>query len=332
MSKILVTGSTGLVGGNLVRKLIDNGERVKVLLRKTSKLVAFKPEEVEIAYGDITDKFSLIDALKDCDYLYHSAAMVTMWTPDEKSKKQMYEINVTGTTNCMEAALKQKVKKVVYVSTVDALGIRSKYNPADETVSFSEGMQQLNVPYANTKHKAQVEALKFVNKGLDVVVVNPTFMFGAYDAKPSSGEMIIAVKKGLTLMYTGGGNNFVDVKDVVEAMITTMQKGRTGECYILGNENLTYKEIFTKIANVVKGRKPQVLAPKTLIKIAGYAGDIFGKLTNQEAPVNSIYAKFANIYHYFNPQKARIELGLKQTPVEVAIERAYIWFKDNKYL
>lgn len=332
MAKILVTGSTGLVGGNLVRKLIDSGEKIKVLLRKTSKPVAFKPDEVEIVYGDITDKNSLLEALKDCNYLYHSAAMVTMWTPDEKSKKQIHEVNVKGTINCLEAALENKIKRMIFVSTVDALGIRDKNNPADETVDFSCGMKQLNVPYANTKHQAQLECLKFVNKGLDVVIVNPTFMFGAYDAKPSSGQMIIAVKKGMALMYSEGGNNFVDVEDVVAAMITAMQKGKTGECYILGNENLPYKEIFTRIAKVVKARPPLLKAPKFLIKVGGHLGDIYGKLTNTEVPVNSTYTKFANIYHYFNPQKARKELGLKQTPVEVAIERAYKWFLENKYL
>lgn len=325
--KTLVTGATGLVGGNIVHKLVSRGEDVRVLIRKTSNTKAIDGLKLERAIGDIRDPESVRKAMQGVGRVYHSAASVTMWSPDMEA---MRAINVTGTVNVLQAAMDAGVERVVHVSTVDALGLRDKDNPADETVEFNTG--HMGVGYMITKHEAQQRVLEFVEKGLDVVITNPTYMLGPYDTRPSSGQMILEVSRGLVKGYPGGGNNFVDVEDVVDAMIAAMDKGRKGELYILGNENLTYKDMLTRIANIVGAKPPSFRIPYPIAMIGGAVMSAFGKITGKQMEVNLKSARLGYVYHYFDPSKARRELGLKEAPIEAAIEKACKWFKDNGYI
>jgi dihydroflavonol-4-reductase len=232
------------------------------------------------------------------------------------------------------------VKRVVHVSTADAIGFctsdgyGSIEKPSDETVPYQNDW--LKIPYMTTKNMAQVLALSYIQKGLEVVVVNPTFMFGPWDIKPSSGQMIVQVARGMAKGYTSGGNNFVDVQDVVEGMISAMVKGRVGELYILAHENLSYREIFTKIADVVGVPPPAFQIPKFVAMTGGLFGSLYGRLFGwagaRPEAVNWTNAKMGFLGHYFTPAKAVRELGMKQTPVEVSIERSHRWFVDHGYI
>jgi dihydroflavonol-4-reductase len=329
--RIFVTGATGLLGGNLVRLLHEKGGAdLRVLVRDRSKALALEGIEVEKVVGDIRDRESIDRAVSGCEQVYHCAASVSQWRPN---LEMMKEINIQGTVNVLEAALAAGVKRAVYVSTVDTLGLSTRDNPADET-SEHESMAVFKNPYVDTKYEAEQRALEIHKRGLDLVIVKPTYMIGEWDVKPSSGQMIIQVARGRAMGYTTGGNNFVDVMDVCGGMILAMEKGSSGESYILANMegNLTYKEMFTKIAGIVGAAPPRFAIPYPVALFFGYVLDVLGRAFRVEPDVNSITARMGFAPHYFTPRKAVEELGIPQSPIEGAISRAYQWFKKYGYL
>ncbi len=331
---VLVTGGAGLVGGNLIRKLVKYGFKVRVLLIPNSNTAAFDDLPVKRYDGNILDPASLDEAVRGVDYVFHLAAIVTMWKHNER---KIRAVNVTGTANIIESCIKNKVKRLIHVSSADAIGFSTPdgygfiNKPSTEDVSYQN--DRFGIPYMRTKWEAQELVRKAVSDGkIDAVILNPTYMFGAYDVKPSSGRMIIEIYKAKILPYTTGGNNFVDVEDVADAMINAIKKGRAGELYILGNTNLFYKEIFEKTAKVI-GKKPLLFKlPKPAAIIAGVMGDLYGLIRGIEPGVSSGEAEMGYVQHFFSPEKARKELGLRETPVEAAIEKAYRWFVDNGYI
>ena len=329
-TKVFITGATGLLGANTARVLIERGHSLKVLVRKSSNLKALEGVDAELCYGDVTDRDSIIRALNGCKYAVHSAALVSMWPGHSK---QMEEINVGGTKNFLDACKAYgNLEKIVHVSTVDAIGMRSRENPSDETVPWD--YSQYKNAYALTKKKAQDVALRYASEGLPVVIVNPTYMFGAHDTKPSSGQMIIEVVRKRARFYTTGGNSLVDVLDVANGIANALESGKPGERYILANDkyNLTYKEIFELIANVTKSPKPIAPIPKPFALIGGLLLDQMSRISNKPSQLSSASAFMGYQPHYFTSKKAQREINLPQSPVERAIERAYKWFKENGYL
>jgi len=329
-----VTGATGLVGGNLVRELAARGRQVRALVRKTSNTMAIDGlDGVEKVEGDITDRASLERAMAGCECVYHCAADVRMWIVP---MDEMRRINVEGARNVFETAKKLGARRVVHVSTVDAIGFAtpdgwgSLAKPGTEEVPWQN--DRFAIPYMTTKCEAQRLALATNGPDIEIVVVNPTFMLGPWDVKPSSGAMIIEVAQGMAKAYSTGANNFIHIKDVVDAMITAMDKGRQGELYILGNENLSYRDIFTKIANVVGVAPPKFAIPKFVALVAGFFGTLYGQVSGTTPNINHLTANMGYIEHCFDPSKARKELGLAATPVEQAIEDAYRWFIEHGYL
>lgn len=332
--KVFVTGGTGLVGGNLIRKLVDAGYEVSALVRKNSNTTYLDDLPIKKCYGDILQPQSLSEGVKGVDYVFHCAAMVSMW---KYAMDRMRKINVEGTENVLRASINAGVKRFFFVSTVDAIGYSTPdgygtlEKPSTEEIPYQNDW--MGIPYSRTKWEAQELVRDAVKKGeIDAVIYNPSFMIGPYDVKPSSGKLIIGVAKGYTRFYTPGGNNFVDVEDVVEAMITGISKARSGELYILGNENLTYKKMFEKIAKIVGVKPPSMRLPYAVAKIAGFFGDLYGFITRREPLISSGEVFLGFLDHYFSPEKARRELDLKSTPIETAIEKAYKWFIDNGYL
>ncbi len=328
--KVLVTGATGLVGGNLTRLLVqEKGERVKVLVRESSKTLALDDLDVERVSGDITDPSSLARAMEGCDRVYHAAAVVSMWNG---LLDAMRRVNVGGTVNVMQAAMDAGVERVVHVSTNGVIGMRSRGNPADETVPFV--YEQYGNAYSLTKREAHDTALTFAGKGLDVVIGCPTYMFGAWDVRPTSGKMILESKAGRVLFYPPGGNNIVDVLDVCRGLILACEKGRKGEAYLLANRegNLSFREIFTLIAEVIGSRRPIGPMPGWLLMGVGYTADAWGKLTGRAPEINSASVRLSFRPQYFTPKKAIDELGMPQSPVAEAIRRAFEWFGEYGYL
>ena len=330
MPKVLVTGATGLLGANVVRTLLERGYEVRALVRRTSNLKALEGVTVELCEGDITDEGSIRAAVDGCDYAVHAAALVSMWPGHFKL---MERVNVEGTRNFLNACKAYgRLERLVHVSSVDAIGMRSRENPADEAVPWD--YSQYRNGYALTKKRAQDIALEFAAGGMPVVVVNPTYMFGAHDAKPSSGQMIIEVVRKRARFYTTGGNNFVDVLDVAAGIANALVAGSPGELYILGNDdyNLSYREIFSLIADITGAPKPLAPIPRPVALLAGRLSDAVSMVLNKPTQLSYAAAFMGYQPHYFTSKKARTKLDLPQSPVEGAIERAYAWFRQNGYI
>lgn len=326
--KILLTGATGLLGGNIARTIaLENLGDLRVLARETSNMSALQGLDAEVVHGDIRDRDSVRRAVRGCDRVIHCAASVSQWRPN---RKMMEGVNVGGTVNVLGEALEAGVERAIHISTVDTLGLSSLENPADESWEH-ESMASFKNPYVDTKYEAEQRALEIHARGLDLVIVKPTFMLGEWDTKPTSGQMILEVARGRAVGYPGGGNNFVDVLDVARGVMLAMDKGKTGESYILANRegNLTYREMLTLIARVVGATPPRFRIPYPAALAGGYLFDLIGRLFGLEPDVNSVTARMGYAPHYFTPEKAIRELGIPQSPIEGAVKRAWDWFRSQ---
>jgi dihydroflavonol-4-reductase len=319
---ILVTGASGFLGGNLARLLIEGGQSSRILARPTSNLscLADLPgwQRVE---GDITQPESLAAALEGVDVVYHCAARVEMprfMTP------AIWEVNVEGTENLLQACRKAGVRRLVYCSTVDALGLPEGDQPSDESTPWN--WDRLGVENAYSKYEAHRRVEKAAATGLDAVLVCPTFMLGAYDPRPTSGRLIQQAARSPLRVDTGGGNNFVDVLDVASAMISAAECGRRGETYILGGQNLPYAELQGLIHQAL-GRKaaPGLRLPYWILSAAGWLGDAYETLTGRSNGLNTPMARLSSMRHYYDSSKAVRELGLQRSPLPAALARAVGW-------
>ena len=325
--KKLVTGSTGFMGSSIVRELLKDGEEVKVLVRKNSDTRNIDGLDVERAEGDIRDGDSMRRALAGCDTLYFTAAFFAHWTPD---RKLPYEVNVGGTRASLRAALDAGIERVVYTSTNNALGAHGSV-PADESAEFNHW--KTGDHYSMSKYLAEVEAKKFVDMGLPVVIVNPTLVIGVRDIKPTpSGQMIIDIATGKMPGYIEGGTNVVDVEDVARAHILAAKKGRVGERYLLGNENLTVSEYFGMIAEVAGVRPPRIKIPYRAAVAMGYLFELGAFITRRPPVVTASEVRIGRLQEWYDCSKAVNELGMPRTPVREAIGKALDWFRENGYL
>ncbi|MCW5890892.1 MAG: NAD-dependent epimerase/dehydratase family protein [bacterium] len=320
----LVTGAGGLVGQNLVRALVARGRRVRVLLRRPVPDLETLPG-VEPVRGDITVPGDLVRACDGVEHVYHCAALVSMW---ERLGDAMWRTNVEGTDHVVAACRRAGVRRLIHCSSVDAIGLPEGDAPSTETMPWNWDRLGVDNPYARTKWESQRRVLAAVAGDLDAVVVNPAYMFGPWDTRPSSGRMILEVAAGRAIGWTSGGNNFVDVEDVVLAMIEAASRGVRGECYILGHVNLTYREIFSEIADALGVRPPRFAIPRPLARLGGFAGDLAGRLGGREPAVNSLTARLGYVRHYYDPTKATVALGLRRTPIREAIAKAAAWFRQ----
>lgn len=323
----LVTGATGLVGSNLVRLLHSLKRKVRLLVRKTSNVSLFSDlDSLTFVEGDVTDLVSLNQAFAGVENVYHLAAAVTI---RRKMNEAIWRANVVGTQNVIKAAQESGARRLIYCSTVDALGLPEGDEPASEDTPWNWDRLGVENAYARSKYEAHKAVLAAARAGLNAVIVCPAFMFGAYDARPSSGQMILAIARRLLPGYPGGGNNFVDVRDVAQGMLAAAQAGRPGEVYILGGANLSYKEIFTIIAGVVGVPAPRFAIPYPAAWIAGQFGDLYERTSGRDIGLNSATVRVSYLRHYYDPSKAIRELGLPQTPIDTAVERAAAWFRKQ---
>ena len=326
--KNLVTGATGFIGSAIVRELLKDGKEVRVLVRKSSDTRNIDNLDVERVYGDIRDGEAMGKALKGVHTLYHTAAHFSHWTPD---KKLPYEINVEGTKTSMAAALAAGVEKVVYTSTNNTMGAHGAEKPADETARFNHWDTKDH--YSISKYLGELEALKFVARGLPIVIVNPTIVIGKNDIKPTpSGLLILAVAKGELPGYIEGGVNIIDVEDVARGQILAAEKGSIGERYLFGNENMSVSDYFKLIGDVAGVEPPKIKIPYHLALLVTYLYEFGAFLTKTPPASTASELKIGRKYEFFDCSKAVKELGLPQTPVRTSIEKALNWFGENGYL
>ena len=325
--KVFITGASGFIGGNLARKLVDRGYEVKALLRHGSKISTIRRNEVEIVEGDILDFHSVLRGARECGWVFHCAADYRFWS---RHPSDIYKTNVKGTETVLAAADLAGVERIVYTSTVGTIGLPQVGLGYEETALPPH---QLVGNYKRSKYLAETLALSKVASGIPVVVVNPTAPVGPWDVKPTpTGKVIVDFLKEKIPAYVQTGLNFVDVSDVAEGHILAAQKGTIGERYILGNQNMSLLELF-KILEELSGRKrPTLSIPKWLALGLGQIDDVIeNKILRREPKIPLEGVKMAKTNMYVSSQKAIVQLGLPQSPVEHALSRAIQWFSDKGY-
>jgi dihydroflavonol-4-reductase len=326
--KILVTGADGLLGSNLVRELLSRGHQIRAFVQPGRQQVTLDGLTIEKFAGNLLNAEEVIKSAEGCDAIIHCAASTAVWPIRSEI---INKVNIDGTKNIIQAVYKNKIQRLIYVGTANSFGFGSKEVPGIEGNPYKSATYGLD--YMDSKYKAMQVVLGEVKENsLPAIVVNPTFMFGPFDSTPSSGAMIVALYKGKVPGYTKGGRNYLCAKDAAVAIANALTQGRVGECYILGNENLSYKEIFTKISSTIGVKSPSLAIPSGFAKLYGQIGSLMGKITGKAPAVSYPLSRIAGDEHYYSPAKARKDLGLPQTPVETGIKESFEWLKDNGYL
>jgi dihydroflavonol-4-reductase len=325
---VLVTGATGFIGSHLVRILTAEGFSVRILARPHTDIGFLAPLEPEVAYGDLRDRDAVFRAVKGTKGVFHVAADYRLWVPNPA---QMFETNVQGTHNVLEAALQCGIEKVVYTSTVGVLGIPQGGIPGDEETPLD--VWALSGPYKRSKYLAQEKAVSFCAAGLPVVIVNPTAPVGPGDRKPTpTGKIIVDFLNRRMPAYVDTGLNLVHVEDVARAHIQAYIRGKAGEKYILGNENLTLRQILQLLGDIAHLPAPRVRLPHLPVLAAAYCCEGLSHWTNKEPRIPLHGVKMSRKRMFFNSKKAIEQLGMPQTPVKQALRDAVSWFRDHAYV
>ncbi len=330
MTLALVTGGTGFVGANVVRELLRDGREVRVLARPGGDRRALAGLAVEIAEGDLLDAASLERAVRGIGTVFHVAADYRLWAPDPNA---LYRANVDGTRALLRACADAGVARVVYTSTVGALGIPSDGTPGTEATPVS--LADMVGPYKRSKFLAEQVALEFAREGLPVVVVNPSAPVGPWDVKPTpTGQMIVGALHGKLFATVDTGLNLVHVRDVARGHLLAEARGRVGEKYILGHMdgNLSLAAIGRLIAELSGGRPPRVRIPYAVAWCAAACSEGFARLTGGAPKIPLDAVRMARKRMYFSAAKAVRELGLPQTDVREAVRDAVQWFSEAGYV
>lgn len=326
-TRLAVTGATGLVGNNLVRALCAKGADVRVLARGGARR-ELEGLPVRVVAGDLSPG-PLAELVDGVDVVVHAAANVWVGT---QGREEMRRVNVEGTRLVCEAMVAAGAgRRLVQVSSVDALGLGTRASPATEETQPKE--HEGGVAYVDTKREADSVVREFIARGLDAVFVHPTYMIGPWDWRPSSGKMLLEIAKGKGLLAPAGGNNFVDVRDVVNGIVAVADPSRApvGSAWILGHENLTYLEAWSRMATVVGCRKPLGETPRWLGTVAAALMEVPLALGMKEGEINPASTRMSFLPHYFDPGKAQRELGIVPTPLETAFADAWAWFGEHGY-
>lgn len=328
----LVTGATGFVGCHVARQLAERGEKMRLLVRASSRrdnIEALDSRLVEVVCGDLTDAASLRDALHGCDTLYHVAADYRLWSKDPQ---ELYRANVDGTRSLLQAAGDAGVTKIVYTSTVGALGIPHDGTPGTESTPVSEA--DMIGHYKRSKYLAEQEALRFAEQGLPIVIVNPSTPVGENDIKPTpTGQIILDFLNRRLPAFIDTGLNLVDIRDVAAGIILAGEKGQVGERYILGNRDMSLREMLGTLATITGMPAPRIQMPYAVAWLAVGIENVIAERILHRAPAHPFEGvRMARHKMYFSAEKAVRELGLPQSPVEQALRRAVDWFRANGYV
>ncbi len=322
--KVLVTGANGFLGSWVTKALIKKGYDVRMLHRSESDLTSLEGLKIEKFIGDITDFESLKSATQNVEAVFHVAGLVSYSHLD---RTKMETVNVAGTANVIKACQMTKVRRLIHTSSTVAIGAGFHGEILDEKSKYN--LRALDLGYFETKHNAEQLVLSAARAGsLDAVVVNPSSMFGAGDAVKSSRLKYLKVARGQLPYYPSGGVNIIAIEDAVEGHILALEKGKSGERYILGGENISVLELFETFAKAGGSVPPTKKLPKALLRGVFYSGKLMAKCG---LPVKFSFesAMIGSLYHWFDNSKAKNELGLKVSSPKEAIIRSVEWAESN---
>ncbi|NJM64868.1 MAG: NAD-dependent epimerase/dehydratase family protein [Acaryochloris sp. RU_4_1] len=324
--KVFITGATGFVGANLLRLLLAEGHQVRTLVRPQSPLDNLQDLPVEQVRGDLTDT-NLSQHLKGCQVLFHVAAHYSLWRAD---REQLYHSNVMGTRNILQAARQAGIERTVYTSSVAAIGVKVD-GIADET--YQSPVDQLIGDYKKSKYWAEQEAQAAIKLGQDIVIVNPSTPIGPWDIKPTpTGEIILRFLRRQMPFYLNTGLNLVHVEDVAKGHLLALEKGKTGERYILGNQNLTLAQILAILAELTGISSPKREIPAWIPLTTAWLDERVLATLGKTPSVPLAGVQMAQQRMFYNPAKAIQDLELPQTSVKLALKAAVDWFIRHDYL
>lgn len=331
MKRALVTGATGFVGASVARVLLERGREVRLLVRASSDRGNIDGLDAELRIADLRDAAAVSSAVAGCDEVFHVAAEYSFWSDRPEA---IYESNVRGTANVMDACLAHHVQRVVHTSTVGTIGLGGDAEPdqaRDEGSPIAEG--QFCGHYKRSKRDAETMALGYVSRGLPLVVVNPSAPIGPWDRKPTpTGKLIVDFMLGRMPAYVDTGLNIVHVHDVAVGHVLAAEKGRIGDRYILGNRNMSLAEILTTLATLTGKPAPRIRIPYGIAYAAGLASTMIADRITRRPPAIAVEAvRMAKYKMFFSSAKAITELGLPQTRVEHAFLDALDWFSSHGY-
>ncbi|MDD3776880.1 MAG: NAD-dependent epimerase/dehydratase family protein [Actinomycetota bacterium] len=327
--KALVTGATGFIGSHVAEKLIKEGFEVRALVRPESNLSNLSGLDVKLCYGDLTNRESLDDAVKGCDSLFHVAASYSFWCRDALLP---YRVNVEGTRNIMEAAVDHGVEKIIYTSSESTIAI-DKNQPLG-TEGRLNHPQQVYSHYKRSKVLAEMEVAKLCGQGWPIVIVNPTAPIGSRDIKPTpTGKIVLDFLQGKMPAYVNTGLNIIDVEDVAAGHLLAYHKGKCGQSYILGHENMTLRQILEMVANLAGLKPPKIQIPLWVAAGAACFDQLISdKILKKHPRIPLAAVKTAAKKRFFDCSKAKQELGLKPGPVQDAFTKSINWFKEEGYV
>jgi dihydroflavonol-4-reductase len=326
--RVLVTGADGMLGSSVCRELLANGYRVRafVISKKNNHLI--EGLGIEIVIGNILDRLAIETYMQGCDYVINVAALTNVWP---RRSELVTNVNLQGALNVAEIAEKLNIKRMVQIGTASSFQAGSKEYPGEETGSYDG--HKFDMDYITSKYLAQQALVqKYRETGFPVIIVNPTFMIGPFDSGPSSGKMILEFYKGKVPAYTSGGKNFVASSDVAAAAVNALKMGKLGECYIAGNENLSFGEFFKKIEGVTGKSFRMFQVPNFVLYLFGLLNSTFARITRKTPQISYTMARIAACGQYYSSKKAQEELNMPQTPIEEAIKQCLNWFFENDYL
>jgi dihydroflavonol-4-reductase len=328
MMRTFVTGGTGFIGGAVVRRLLEAGHEVKALVRPGADTRQLDGLPVERVEGDLRNRESLRRGMAGCAWVFHVAALYSYWG---YRWKDFEEANVEGTRRVLEMARDQGLKRVVYTSSIAALGVHKDRSPATEDTPST--LADRIGPYQRSKFLAEAVARDFARQGLPVVIVNPSAPVGIGDHKPTpTGQIVVDFLNGRIFGYVDTGLNIIDVEDVAAGHLLAAERGAAGERYILGGENLSLKQILDLLSEISGGPQVRLRIPHWLAQGWSYVDVTMARLNPRRIPAATPdKVRLSRRYEFFDPGKAVRELGLPQTPARVALRKAVEWYRAHGY-